>query len=125
MYSSTVTRFVTKLVSLPLRVTMLRVARCVNTLEGHLAGLTDLLFDRCGGVLATTSEDHTAKVWDTETGLLIHALPPLHRCATQTLEPKDARTLVSRMATVWDTETGPLIDALPPLHMCATQTLAS
>ena len=37
------------------------VSQCVNTLEGHGGSLTDLVFDRCGGVLATTSEDKTAR----------------------------------------------------------------
>jgi WD40 repeat protein len=31
--------------------TGLWASQCVNTLEGHLGSLTDLVFDRCGGVL--------------------------------------------------------------------------
>jgi len=48
----------------------------VATLQCHQEPLTDVVFDKYGGLVATTSEDCTACIWDVETGLVVHALPP-------------------------------------------------
>jgi WD40 repeat protein len=71
------------------------------------SGLTSDRWTLARRVQATTSEDHTARVWDTETGLLVHALPPLHRRGVNTAAfSPNGRTLTTAAddmtARVWD-----------------------
>lgn len=39
-------------------------SRCTHTLEGHAAPLTDLVFDRCGGVLVREGAMQPPRAWD-------------------------------------------------------------
>ena len=48
--------------------------RLLKTISGHEASVTRVCFDKFGAAFATTSEDRTACVWDSETGLLAHRL---------------------------------------------------
>lgn len=82
-------------------------AEAMHSLEGHLLPLTFACFDRHGGVVATTSEDCTACVWDVATGALLLALAPLHkRMVTCACFSPSGRQLVTGSddmeARVWD-----------------------
>jgi WD40 repeat protein len=83
---------------------------------GHTAKVTSVEFSSTGDKMVTGSEDGTAKIWDAETGALIHTLPG-HAgwvvSAAFNLAGKKILSLASQdAAKIWNAETGDLIQTL-------------
>jgi WD40 repeat protein/serine/threonine protein kinase len=93
--------------------------RLPREVAGHEQAIVALDFSSDGALLASASRDHTLRVWDTESGLLLHALGG-HRGQLLSLafQPERAR-LVSggfdESVRLWDTQTGAELVALQRL----------
>ena len=53
----------------------MRTGRSIMVLEGHVKALLALDFAPGGGLLASGSEDHTARVWDLRQRRCLYTLP--------------------------------------------------
>ncbi|GHF54791.1 hypothetical protein GCM10010218_40120 [Streptomyces mashuensis] len=87
-----------------------------NQLAGHTDDVWAVTFSPDGRTMATASDDHTAKLWDTATGGLVATLAGhTDRVAGVAYSP-DGRTLATvgrdRTAKLWDTGTHRLVATL-------------
>jgi WD40 repeat protein len=93
-----------------------RPARLLRTLAGHNDAVIGIAFSPDGALLATTSRDRTARLWDTSTGALTHTLSGHDSFVFNAAFSPDgalvATTSDDRTARVWDTATGAVIHAL-------------
>jgi WD40 repeat protein len=78
--------------------------------ERHQAPINGVAFSPDGSRCATCSDDRTICLWETETGKLLHRLPPLHRNAVTSIQFASDKRLVSagrdNSLVVWDVEAG-------------------
>jgi WD40 repeat protein len=88
----------------------------VRTLAGHTDKLWDVAYSPDGQWIATTSTDHTARVWDAETGALRATLQHTDWVFTVAFS-RDSRLVASggsdHTVRVWDVSAGREIVALP------------
>jgi WD40 repeat protein len=88
----------------------------LRTLRGHADWVRGCAFSPAGGLLATTSDDRTVRLWQAETGRLIHSLAdhqgPVSGCAFS----PDGRLLATASfdgtAKLWRVATGELVRTL-------------
>ncbi len=78
--------------------------------ERHQAPINGVAFSPDGTRCATCSDDRTICLWNTETGELLHRLPPFHRNAITLIQFATDKRLVSagrdNRLVVWDVEPG-------------------
>jgi WD40 repeat protein len=86
--------------------------------ERHQAPIHGVAFSPDGSRCATCSEDRTICLWKTETGELLHRLPPVHRNAVTSVQFASDKRLVSagrdNRLVVWDVEPGKPPLRIPP-----------
>jgi hypothetical protein len=86
------------------------------TIPAHESTVWSVKFSPTGGLLATTSEDGTAKVWDTKTGQLRHALRGHNGNVRGSAFTHDGKQLLTsgfdRTIRVWDAESGGAVKIL-------------
>ncbi len=92
-------------------------ARLARTLTGHTGSVNGVAFSPDGNLLATTSSDSTAQLWDTATGaLLLHILTGHTNNVLGVAFSPDGNMLATgsddRTARFWDTATGTPINSL-------------
>ena len=87
-----------------------------NLLEGHTERVNDIAFSPDGKQIISGSRDNTVRLWDTETGLLIHTLEGHTRAVYAIAFSPDGKQILSgsRDSTVrlWDTESGQTLHTL-------------
>jgi DNA-binding winged helix-turn-helix (wHTH) protein len=85
-------------------------SRLWKSLKGHIATLTAIAISNDGKFLITSSRDNTARIWDRESGQLIHILTGHEKaveCATFSPDGKYALTSSSDgTARVWEVSSG-------------------
>ncbi|GKT48338.1 vegetative incompatibility protein HET-E-1 [Colletotrichum spaethianum] len=83
---------------------------CLQTLEGHSDDVTSVAFSSDGQRLASGSDDHTVKVWDTATGACLQTFEGHSSRVTSVAFSSDGQRLASGSGDytvkVWDTATG-------------------
>jgi hypothetical protein len=83
------------------------------TIPAHEGTIWSVKFAAAGGLLATTSEDGTAKIWDTKTGQLRHTLRGHNLLVRGCGFTHDSRQLLTsgfdRTIRVWDANSGALV----------------
>ncbi len=67
-------------------------------LEGHVKMLLALDFSPCGRLLASGSEDHSARVWDLRQRRCLHTLPGHRSLVSQARRGRSARAPPARLA---------------------------
>ena len=91
----------------------------LKRVEGHRGGLTDLVFDKYGAVLATMSSDGEACLWDLETGLLLYRLSGHTKALSKGRFHPNGRSFCTASedctAKVWDVF-GDVVDAGSCVH---------
>lgn len=92
-----------------------RTLRARHTLLGHTDTVVALAVSPDGGILATGSQDRTARLWDTRTGELLHTLGG-HGLYVESIsfspDGKRVATGSHRESRLWDTATGKLLAML-------------
>lgn len=91
----------------------------INTYKGHEDEINCLKFDPSGSLLASCSDDYTAKVWSTKTSCMVHNLRE-HTREVYTIQwsPNANRRLIlatasfDAMIKLWDVNTGRCIRTL-------------
>lgn len=91
----------------------------VRTYEGHEDEINCLKFDPSGGLLASCSDDYTARIWSTKSASMVHCLKE-HIREVYTLQwcPNVNRRLVLATASfdalvkIWDVNTGRCLKTL-------------
>ena len=84
---------------------------------GHTSDITSCEFSRDGKMLLTASNDKTARLWDTKTGLLLNSLEGAGAgIRTALLSPNGSRGVTideNNIGRYWDTRSGePIIDSI-------------
>lgn len=83
----------------------------LQTLEGHSDKVSTVVFSTDGQLLASSSYDHTIRVWDSNTGALQRTLQNFNRATAVTISHDNGRlaaTSDDRIVRVWDIKTGEL-----------------
>jgi WD40 repeat protein len=84
--------------------------------SGHLADVNTVLFDVTGTLLLTSSDDHTARLWNSHTGALLHILKGHRDKVSQARFSFDGRLIATASedgtAKIWEATTGRLIRTL-------------
>jgi WD40 repeat protein len=83
----------------------------LQTLEGHSDRVSTVTFSPDGHLLASSSYDHTVRVWDVETGALQRRLEGFNRVTAVTFSHDNRRlatTSDDRIVQVWDIKTATL-----------------
>lgn len=91
----------------------------IRTYEGHEDEINCLKFDPSGGLLASCSDDYTARIWSTKSASMVHCLKE-HTREVYTMQwcPNVNRRLVLATASfdalvkVWDVNTGRCLKTL-------------
>ncbi|EGJ34237.1 MULTISPECIES: caspase family protein [Moorena] len=87
-----------------------------NILQGYTADVTDIAFSPDGKQILSGSDDGKVRLWNTETGQLIHTLEGHTDDVTDIAFSPDGKQILSgsddRTVRLWDTETGQLIHTL-------------
>jgi hypothetical protein len=82
-----------------------------SNIEGHLEGVTSVCFSPDGKRLATGSSDHTAKIWDLESGKVSLTLEGHSSSVLSVSFSPDGKRLATgssdHTAKIWDLETPP------------------
>jgi WD40 repeat protein len=85
---------------------------CLQTLEGHTDSVYSVTFSHDGRRLASSSNDKTMRIWDTETGAMQQTLKGHMRSVYSVTFSYDGRRLASSSndttVRIWDAETGAL-----------------
>lgn len=81
-----------------------------KTLSGHTDRLINVAYSRDGRYLATASQDKTAKLWDVQTGMLIHTLKG-HEGTVSSVEINSDGTYIATASwdgtvKLWNSRTG-------------------
>lgn len=88
----------------------------LQALVGHLHSIKALAFSSDGKVLASTSFDKTAKLWDAGTGTALHTLEGHSHSVNAVAFSPDGKVLAStsvdRMVKPWDASTGAALQTL-------------
>ena len=72
------------------RIVIVRHDGEASTLKGHRDRVTSVAFSPLGTLLATTSLDHVARIWNVATGELVRTSPAQHRRARRAVQPRRA-----------------------------------
>ena len=95
---------------------MSRTARAVAALRGHDDVVNSAVFSPDGRRILTGSEDHTARIWDAETGEQLHELRGHDtRVLAAAFSPDGERVVTAssdQTARVWDASTGEIVAVL-------------
>ncbi|NEP22522.1 caspase family protein, partial [Moorena sp. SIO3I6] len=87
-----------------------------NRLQGHTGWVTNIAFSPDGKQILSGSDDGTVRLWDTETGQLIHTLEGHTDTVYEIAFSPDGQQILSgssdNTVRLWDTETGQLIHTL-------------
>ncbi|KAJ3454402.1 hypothetical protein MRS44_018296 [Fusarium solani] len=83
---------------------------CLSTLEGHSGSVYSVVFSHNSKVVASASEDNTARVWSMETGKCEHVLEGHSGSVNSVVFSHDSKIIVSASADktvrIWSMETG-------------------
>jgi WD40 repeat protein len=83
---------------------------CRSVLEGHIGGVTAVVFSRDGQLIASASRDKTVRVWETATGTCRHELTGHTGYVTAVVFSRDGQLIASasgdKTVRVWETATG-------------------
>lgn len=89
---------------------------CLYTLQGHTGTVNDVAFSPDGQILASSSYDHTIRLWNTDTGQCLRVLRGHHDCVWSVNFTSDSKTIISggQDCTVkfWDAATGQCLKTL-------------
>jgi WD40 repeat protein len=83
--------------------------RELATARGHKDDITAISFSRDGHRFVTASADHDARIWDAETGRLLHVLRAHFAVVSDARFSDDGRWIVTAgpgKAAIWDAQTG-------------------
>ncbi|NEN96298.1 MAG: hypothetical protein F6K50_12355, partial [Moorea sp. SIO3I7] len=87
-----------------------------NILQGHTRPVTEIAFSPDGKQILSGSRDKTVRLWDTETGQLIHTLYGHTDDVTEIAFSPDGKQILSgsrdNTVRLWDTDSGQLIHTL-------------
>jgi WD40 repeat protein len=90
--------------------------RLYAKLEGHGAPITAAAFSPDGNLLATSSEDHTVRVWDSQGGKLLRILEGHEQAVLSVIFAPDSRRLLTgaadRTARIFDAVTAASLSTL-------------
>jgi WD40 repeat protein len=105
----------------PLALLDTRAGKVVRTLSGHGYGITALAFSRDGKLLASASNDGTARVWDVATGAERLAVP--HPGVSEVMFTPDGRHLLTagRGARQWPLRPAAEAEARRPRALTAAE----
>ena len=94
-----------------------RAKQRLATLAGHERGVLHIVFSPDGSKILTTSSDRTGRIWDADTGALLHTLPGHGRPVMSGAFSPDGKRAVTashdKNARIWDVATGALLATLP------------
>ncbi len=85
-------------------------------LAGHTRPVRGLSYSRDARLVASASDDRTVKVWDAQTGRLIHSMSPGAVVMAVAFHPDGSRIASAgydRAVSLWDAGTGQLIRSFP------------
>jgi WD40 repeat protein len=84
--------------------------------SGHSADVNTVMFDLSGSTLLTSSDDHTARLWDARTGDLRHVLAGHNGEVSQAIFSGDGGSVATASndgtVKIWDSGTGALLRTL-------------
>ena len=90
-------------------------------LNGHFGSVVDIAFSPDGHLLATASDDHTARVWDPATGQPLHILTGHARLLRRVVFSPDSALIATGSfdgtARIWDPSTGQCLRTLKSGHV--------
>jgi WD40 repeat protein len=85
------------------------------TLVGHTGLVNTASFSPEGGLVVTASDDHTAKIWDAETGASVCTLGHTDKVSSSSFSPNGRLVVTASLdhtAKIWNAATGALVCTL-------------